>query len=299
MTQNRSCTLVVDGGVDLPEELVAQYGIQVVPLTVHFGDESYQSGVTITPAEFYRRLRERGEFPTTSQPSVGDYVEAYRCAGEAGLPILSLHLSSGLSGSYNAARTAASLLPHLDITLVDTMTLSGEMSLQVLVAAEMAEQGFSIPEICDMLRAVNERSRLYFTIEKLDYLRKGGRMGRVAAAVGSLLGIRPIVTVDKATGTYVAVAKARSFRRAVEELAHRIIADVGEGNEVSLIVLEGHCPDEVAHAVALLRSRLNVIWFQHLHVNPSLGAHVGPGALGVAHFPGPLPFVGCDVVAAD
>ncbi|MBP2018341.1 DegV family protein with EDD domain [Symbiobacterium terraclitae] len=299
MTHGRSCTLVVDGGADLPEDLVRQYHIQVVPLTVHFGAESYQSGVTITPAEFYQRLKARGEFPTTSQPSVGDYVAAYQRAAEHGLPILSLHLSSGLSGSYNAARAACSLLPHLDITQVDTMTLSGEMSLQVLVAAEMAERGLPVAEICDTLRAINARSHLYFTIDKLDYLRKGGRIGRVAGAVGGLLGIRPIVTVDKSTGTYIAVGKARSFRRAVEEVAQRIIDEVGEGNEVSLMVLEGYCPEQVAHVVALLRSRLNVIWFHHLHVNPSLGAHVGPDALGVAYFPGPLPYLARDVVAAD
>ncbi len=299
MTQNRSCTLVVDGGVDLPEDLIAQHGLHVVPLTVHFGDESYQSGVSMTPAAFYQRLRERGEFPTTSQPAVGDYVAAYRRAAEAGLPILSLHLSSGLSGSYNAASAARALVPELDITLLDTGTLSGEMALQVLVAAGMAGQGLPVAAICETLRAVNVRSHLYFTIDKLDYLRKGGRLGRVAGAVGSLLGIRPIVTVDKSTGTYIAAGKARSFRRAVEMIAHRIIDDVGEGGEVSVMVLEGHCPDQIAHLVSLLRSRLEVIWFQHLHVNPSLGAHVGPDAVGVAYFPGVLPFVGRDVVAAD
>ncbi len=299
MTNNRSCTLVVDGGVDLPEPLIAQYGLHIVPLTVHFGDESYQSGVTITPAAFYQRLRERGEFPTTSQPGVGDYVAAYRRAAEAGLPILSLHLSSGLSGSFNAASAARALVPELDITLVDTRTLTGEMALQVVVAAEMAEQGLPVAEIREMLRTVNERSHLYFTIDKLDYLRKGGRLGRVAGAVGSLLGIRPIVTVDKSTGTYIAAGKARSFRRAVEMVAHRIIEEVGEGGEVSVMVLEGYCPDQVAHLVSLLRSRLEVVWFHHVHANPSLGAHVGPDAIGVAYFPGELPFVGRAAAAAD
>jgi len=299
MNHQRSCTLVVDGGVDLPPALIAQYGLHIVPLTVHFGDESYQSGVTITPAAFYQRLRERGEFPTTSQPAVGDYVGAYVRAAEAGLPILSLHLSSGLSGSYNAASAARALVPELDITLVDTRTLTGEMALQVLVAAEMAEQGRPIAEICEVLRTVNERSHLYFTIDKLDYLRRGGRLGRVAGAVGNLLGIRPIVTVDKSTGTYVAAGKARSFRRAVETVAERIIEDVGEGGEVSLMILEGYCPDQVAHLVSLLRSRLDVIWFHHVHANPSLGAHVGPDAIGAAYFPGPLPFVGGDVAEAD
>lgn len=299
MGNSRSCTLVVDGGVDLPAELVNEYGIQVVPLMVHFGSEVFQSGVDITPGQFYQRLRERGEFPTTSQPSAGEYHAAYLKAAEAGLPILSIHLSSGLSGSFNAARAAREMLPHLDITQVDTMTLSGEMALQVLVAAEMARQGFPIDEIIATMSEVNRHSRLYFTIDKLDYLRKGGRIGRVAGAVGSLLGIRPVVTVDKATGTYTAVAKARSFRRAIDEIANRIIADAGEGNEISVMVLEAWCPDEVEHFISILQARMEVVWFYHLHANPSLGAHIGPDAMGVSYFPGALPFLGRQVAAAD
>lgn len=299
MANTRSCTLVVDGGVDLPAELVKEYGIQVVPLMVHFGSEVFQSGVDITPGQFYQRLKERGEFPTTSQPSAGEYHTAYLKAAEAGLPILSIHLSSGLSGSYNAARTAREMLPHLDITQVDTMTLSGEMAMQVLVAAEMAQQGLPLDQIVATMKEVNHYSHLYFTIDKLDYLRKGGRIGRVAGAVGSLLGIRPVVTVDKSNGTYTAVAKARSFRRAIEEIANRIIADVGEGREISVMVLEAWCPDEVEHFISILQSRLEVIWFHHLHANPSLGAHIGPDAMGVAYFPGVLPFLGRQVAAAD
>ena len=120
MTHDRSCTLVVDGGVDLPEDLIGQYGLHVVPLTVHFGDESYQSGVDMTPAAFYQRLRERGEFPPPPSPPWATTSRRTGGRPRQGLPILSLHLSSGLSGSYNAARAACALVPHLDITQVDT-----------------------------------------------------------------------------------------------------------------------------------------------------------------------------------
>lgn len=263
--------------------------MELVPLMVHFGNESFRSGIEMTPEEFYRRLRERGEFPTTSQPSAGEYHDAYLKAAEAGLPILSIHLSAGLSGSINSARTAREMLPQLDITQVDTKTLSGEMALQVLVAAEMARRGEPIPAIVAMLQSVYQRSHLFFTIDKLDYLRKGGRIGRVAGAVGSLLGIRPVITVDKATGTYIPVTKARSFRRAIEEIAERMIADVGEGNEVSLMVLEGDCKAEVEHLFTIVQSRLKVIWLHHVHANPSLGAHIGPDAMGIAYYPGALP----------
>lgn len=299
MTNRPSCVLVVDGGVDLPSGMATEYGIQLVPLTVHFGNEVYRSGIDISPKDFYRRLRERGEFPTTSQPSAGEYHAAYLKAAEAGLPIISIHVSSGLSGSYNSARTAREMLPHLDITLVDTKTLSGEMALQVIVAAEMARLGKPVSEIVATLQHLYKESSLYFTIDKLDYLRKGGRIGRVSGAVGSLLGIRPIVTVDKSNGTYIPVSKARSFRRAIEEIAEKIIAHVGEGKEISLMVMEGDCPAEIERLVQILRSRLRLVWYQHLHANPSLGAHTGPDAMGVAYYPGALPTLSLEQIGAD
>lgn len=292
-----SCVLVVDGGVDLPAGLAEAHGIYVVPLLVHFGDQTYRSSIDITARQFFRRLRERGEFPTTSQPSAGEYLEAYRRAAESGLPILSIHISSGLSGSFRSARTAREMLPELDITQVDSGTLSGEMGLQVLVAADLAENGVPVPEIVASLRDLYQKSRLYFTIDKLDYLRRGGRIGRVAGAVGGLLGIRPIVTVDKATGTYVPVGKARSFRKAIDEMAEQVIRDVGEGGQVSLALLEGDCPAEAERLIARLEGRLDVVWLRRIHVNPSLGSHTGPDALGVAYYPGVLPILSLSQVA--
>ncbi|MFZ5817047.1 MAG: DegV family protein [Bacillota bacterium] len=296
MEQRPSCTLVIDGGVDLPAGLAAEPGVHIVPLMVHFGNETFRSGVDITAEQFYRRLRERGEFPTTSQPSAGEYKAAYERAAEAGLPILSIHVSSGLSGSFNSARTAREMLPHLDITLVDTRTLSGEMSMQVMVALDQARRGVPVPEIKAALEKLYQDSHLYFTIDKLDYLRKGGRIGRVAGAVGSLLGIRPIVTVDKSNGTYIPAGKARSFRRAIDEIAEKIIADVGEGKDVSVMIMQGDVPEEVARLKAVLEGRLKVVWFQQLHANPSLGAHIGPDALGVAYYPGALPLLSLEPV---
>lgn len=299
MHNRPSCTLVVDGGVDLPPGVAEEYGIQVVPLMVHFGTETYRSGIDMTAEQFYRRLREGGEFPTTSQPSAGEYHAAYLKAAEAGRPILSIHVSTGLSGSFNSARTAREMLPNLDITMVDTKTLSGEMAMQVLVAAEMARQGKPIAQIVELLQGLYENSQLYFTIDKLDYLRKGGRIGRVAGAVAGLLGIRPVVKVDKANGTYVAASKARSFRRAIDEIVERIVADVGEGREVSLMIMEGDCRAEVERFLTNLRSRVKLVWLKQLHANPSLGAHIGPDAMGVAYYPGPLPILSLELAAAD
>jgi len=289
MSNRPSCVLVVDGGVDLPAGFAQEHGIFTIPLMVNFGSDTYRSGVDMTAKEFYHRLRERGEFPTTSQPSAGEYKAIYEQAAEVGLPILSIHVSSGLSGSINSARTAREMLPHLDITIVDTKTLSGEMAMQVMVAASMAREGRPIDEIITKLKTIYTDSELFFTIDKLDYLRKGGRIGRVAGAVGSLLGIRPVVTVDKANGTYMPAGKARSFRRAIDEIAEKLIADVGEGNDVSVMIMQGDVPAEVERLAGILKSRLNVVWLEVLHANPSLGAHIGPDALGIAYYPGALP----------
>ncbi len=298
MSSRPSCVLVVDGGVDLPAGFAREYGIFLIPLMVNFGSDSYRSGVDMTAKEFYERLRERGEFPTTSQPSAGDYKAIYEEAAGTGLPILSIHVSSGLSGSISSARTAREMLPDLDITLVDTKTLSGEMAMQVMVAASMAREGRPVDEIVASLTSLHTDSNLFFTIDKLDYLRKGGRIGRVAGAVGSLLGIRPVVTVDKENGTYIPAGKARSFRRALDEIAEKIIADVGEGKDVSIMFLQGDVPAEVERLSAMLKSRLNVVWMEVMYVNPSLGAHIGPDAMGIAYYPGALPILSLEPVGA-
>ncbi|HEY8346977.1 MAG TPA: DegV family protein [Symbiobacteriaceae bacterium] len=289
MSEQVSAIVVADGGVDLPEGYAEQTGLRVVPLVVHMGSRSLQSGVDITPAEFFALLRNAAELPTTSQPSVGDYVELFREAGQAGLPILSYHLSRGLSGSIRSAEMAKQMLPDLDIRLIDTGTVSVAMSMQVMVAAEMARRGADPDDIIAETRRIGEMADLFFTVDKLDYLRKGGRIGRVAAYVGNLLGIRPIVTVDKSTGTYVAAGRGRSFRQAIQRMAEMVVERIGEGNEVSLLVVRGDCPEEADRLLEMLRNRLVVRLADVVWVNPSLGVHVGPDALGVACYPGVLP----------
>lgn len=284
-----SLTVITDGGVDLPEWAPAALNIKVVPLKVRFGEQELSSGVDITPGEFYRRLRQGGEFPQTSQPSVGDFLAAYQEAAELGLPILSIHLSGAMSGSIRSAQTAADLLPGVAIRVVDTGTLSGAMAMQVMVAADMALQGFSVEEILAQMQEVGRKSDTLFTIDKLDYLRRGGRIGKVAGYVGSLLGIRPIITVEKPGGVYTATGRARSYQGAVAQIVETMVDRLGEGAEVSVIIMQGDAQAEVDWMINALHQRLNPLWIEVVHANPSLGAHVGPDALGVAYYPGMLP----------
>ncbi|HEY3368139.1 MAG TPA: DegV family protein [Symbiobacteriaceae bacterium] len=291
MITKPSAVILADGGIDLPEEYAERYGIQVLPLMIHFGSETLRSGIDITAPEFYRRLRESAmdALPTTSQPSAGEYVEFYRKAAEAGLPILSYHLSAALSGSISSARTARDMLPGLDIRIVDTGTLSGAMGMQVLVAAEMAARGVPPQEIIAKTQAIGQAADTLYTCDTLEYLRKGGRIGRVAGYVGNLLGVRPIITVDKATGTYVTAGRTRSFRLAAGAMIEKVAETVKDGEALSCVILHGDCLGEAERMADNLRKRFNCVLLEITRVNPSLGVHVGPDTLGLAYFPGLLP----------
>ena len=291
MSHARSAIIVADGGIDLPEGYAERFGILMVPLMLRFGDQEYKSGVDITPAEFYSRLRNGGgkEWPSTSQPPVGDFLAVYREAAASGLPILSFHISAGLSGSYGSARLAKEMLPTADIRLVDTGTLSGAMALQVLVAANMARDGADPDAIIAETKRIGAVSEIFYTIDTLEYLRRGGRIGRVAGFVGSLLGIRPIITVDKSLGTYVGAGRGRSFRQAANSIVESIVDRVGEGNEITCLILHGDVVADAERMIANLRSKLKVHWVEAIRANPSLGAHVGPDTLGIAYYPGKLP----------
>ncbi len=284
-----SAVVIVDGGVDLPKGFADQLGLRLIPLVVRFGDQEYTSGVDITPDEFFLRLRETGESPQTSQPSTGDYLKAYQEAAEAGLPIISMHLSGGLSGSIRSATAAKELLPDLDIRIVDTGTLSGAMAMQVLMVADAINNGVSPDEAIERAKAVHEKADMFFTIDKLDYLRRGGRIGKVAGFMGALLGVRPIITVEKPAGIYTPVGRARSWKGAVSQVVDMVVERIGESGEASIMIMHGDCPNEVAWMAEEFRGRLKCHWVETLRANPSLGAHVGPDAIAVAFYPGALP----------
>ena len=289
MHMQRSAVIVADGGIDLPEGYADHYQIRMIPLMLSFGSEELRSGIDISAADFYQRLRVDPQHPTTSQPSAGDYVELYKEAAKAGLPILSFHLSAGLSGSIRSAQLAREMLPELSITVVDTGTLSGAMGLQVLVAADMASRGEPVEAIVAEVKRIGQESEMFFTLETIDYLRKGGRIGRVAGAVAGLLGIRPVITVDKSTGTYAPTGRVRSFKAGQAMVVDQIAAQAGEGAEISCIIMHGDCMPDVERFIERLKARLNVKWIHIVRANPALGVHVGPDTVGIAYYKGVLP----------
>ncbi len=272
--------IVSDSAVDLPEEMFAQFGIERMPLLITFGTEALRSGVDIQAEEFYRRLvASKDNLPTTSQPSVGEFVDLYRRVGQTDKDIISVHVSSGLSGTLNSATQAAKQCPELNITLIDTKTLSAAEGFQVVAVAQAIRRGYSVDQIVKRAQEVGDQTEIFFTLDTLYYLQKGGRIGRVQAMAGALLNLKPVITVDKGPGTYITVAKGRSISKSIALIADQVHEKM-QDRPAWVHVLHTNSPDQAQTLHELIQSRMPNARFTRGQIVPVLGVHTGPGCVG-------------------
>ncbi|MPY65798.1 DegV family protein [Deinococcus sp. SDU3-2] len=283
MTQNPKFAVVTDGGLDAFAGL--HNAVPVAPFSLNFGDRSYRMG-EITREWLFQELQTNPAHPTSSQPTPQDWASAYRAAGAGGLPVLALTISAGLSGSRNAAEQALALMPEVPVTIHDTRTLSAAQAFQVHAAVTAAERGESLETALNWVRRTHEETELYFTIETLEYLRRGGRIGRVQATLGGLLNLKPVITVDKEAAIYTNVGRARSYKGAIEAVAAQVTARHGEGTPLRLGLLYGSVREDADALLEAIARRHPVVWSGFAGVNPVLNVHTGPRALGVAAAPG-------------
>ncbi len=277
--------IVSDGGMDLAPEQRAGLEIHQIPLIFTLDGKSYRSGVDIQPDEFYQLLSSTDSFPTTSQPSAGDFAELYRELAARDPDILSIHISSGLSGTLNAARTAASMVPEANISLIDTLTLSGAQGWQVYAAARAVKAGWPKDRILALVDKVRAATNTLFTLATLKYLIHGGRISHIKGLAASVLNIKPIIGVDKQTGKYVQRSQARALNRAIAQLADLVAQEVAPATSMRAQVLHGHN----AEGAAVLRERMDQLfkcnWLPTGPIAPVLGAHTGPGLVGLVYGP--------------
>jgi DegV family protein with EDD domain len=284
--------IVTDAACDIPPAWFEQYGIQVAPLKILFGDEIFRSGIDITHAEFYDRLAHGGVHPTTTQPTANDFVEIYTRLLEQKVPVLSIHISEGLSGTANVARMAAKQMPPGAVTVWGTGTLSSAQGLQVITAARAAQKGYRIDAILPLLKATHEQADLFFTVGDLTYLHRGGRIGSVRYQIGQVLHIKPIITVSKegeTAGTYISKGRARSMSKAIDQFVSYIAEAVGEGNKLRAISLYGDDPTLAEQLNAELAQHFDCVTLEKVPTAPVLGVHTGPDALGVSFIGGDWP----------
>ena len=272
--------IVSDSAVDLPEEMFTQFGIERMPLLITFGTEALRSGVDIQAEEFYRRLvASKDNLPTTSQPSVGEFVELYRRVGQTDKDIVSVHVSSGLSGTLNSATQAAKQCPEFNITLIDTKTLSAAEGFQVVAVAQAIRRGYTVEQIVKRAQEVGDQTEIFFTLDTLYYLQKGGRIGRVQAMAGALLNLKPVITVDKGPGTYITVAKGRSISKSIALIADQVYEKM-QDRPAWVHVLHTNSPDQAQALHDLILTRMPKAQLTRGQIVPVLGVHTGPGCVG-------------------
>lgn len=274
--------IVADSTSDIPAEVRERLGITMVPLKVLFGEDTYLDSITIGPEQFYEKLKASSTLPTTSQPSPLEFSEVYERLLDADpeAPIISIHLAAILSGTHQSAVIAESMLERkADLTIVDSKSASYGIGLQVVKAAEMAQAGASKEQILEELGRLQKDMQLYFLVDSLEYLHKGGRIGRASALIGSILNIKPILSLDKDGGVY-SVDKVRGSKKAMTRIADMLKSTFGD-EPVGMILAWTDSREPADELGNRLKSELNVKEVGYTTVGAVIGVHTGPGTSAV------------------
>ncbi|HLM05387.1 MAG TPA: DegV family protein [Blastococcus sp.] len=276
--------VITDSTAYLPPDLVEGYGIHVVPLYVVLAGRSGREGIDIGPEDVARALTTRGQTVSTSRPTTGDFVAAYRGALADGADrIVSIHLSAELSSTSDAARLAAAQVGEHIVTVVDSRSAAMGAGFAVLAAARSAAAGADAEDVAEAAREIAAETRTYFVVDTLEHLRRGGRIGSAAAILGSALAVKPVLHVQD--GRVVPLEKVRTSARALNRLVQRAVEGAGDG-PVSVAVHHLAAEERAQRLAGELRERLPAL--RELHVSElgaAIGAHVGPGAVGIVVAP--------------
>jgi DegV family protein with EDD domain len=276
--------IVTDSGTDIglsPKEM-EDLNIHVVPLIVTLDGKSYREGLDIQPAEFYDLLDASENMPVTSQPSAGDFADVYRSLAAIDPDILSVHMTSGLSGTYHSAIAGAELVPEANVTHFDTKTLSAAAGWQVRAAAQALKAGWGIEQILDLLKRVGDASESMYTLKELKYLISGGRISHMKGLIASILNIKPMIGVEKINGTYIQLGQARTFKNAVQGLVDRIKTFHPPGTSLYVQVLHAFNPGGASALRELVDKTFDCTWLPMGPMSLVLGAHTGRTMVGVA-----------------
>lgn len=275
--------ILTDSASDIDASVRQSLGIVAVPLKVMFGSETYQDGVTISSTAFFEKLKQSSVLPTTSQPSPLEFAEAYKAIYEQygkEVQIIAIMLSAALSGTYQSAMIAKSMLEEsIDITVIDSRKASYVHGMICVDAAKAAQEGKSKQQILDMIDRYLDEVQVYFIVDTLEFLQKGGRIGRAAAVIGSLLNIKPILTLDPA-GYVTAFDKVRGTKKAINRVLESF-QEHSQGKPVKVGVLHSAVPDQAAEILERIKQEFQVADSHLEEVGPVIGTHTGPGLIGI------------------
>jgi len=276
--------IVTDCAADMSAEELEQLDVTQAPLFIQF-PEGEVNAIEISADDFYNRLEAmRPAIPTTAQPSGGIFAELYRKLAAKEKEIFSIHISSGLSGTINSARDGGEQVKQeVDVKYWDTLTLSGGERFQVMAAALGVRANWALHAIQDRLAKIREKTEVIYTLDTLEYLARGGRIGRVKAMAGALLNLKPVIRVDT-DGKYSTVSTGRTLGKSINAIAEYLFNKYAH-TPVWVTVLHGRFAEKADVLAAELRSRLNIAKLEVTRISPVLGVHTGPGIVGAAVVP--------------
>jgi DegV family protein with EDD domain len=277
--------IITDCAANLPSEDVARHDISIAPLFIQFPEGEVNSADLETDQFFDKLEAMIPEVPTTAQPSPAIFAELFQGAAAHGEKVLSINISSGLSGTFDSAVQGARQVSDLDVTVIDSQTLAGGLRFQVLAAAMAAKAGWAVDAIQERLAKIRAATEVIYTLDTLEYLARGGRIGRVQALAGSLLKVKPIIHVDKADGKYTTVARGRTLQKALDQIVEYLNQIYGSETPMWMTIQHGRLPQRAKELAQRMKDRLNIVREEALRVSPVLGVHTGPGIVGMAIVP--------------
>lgn len=275
--------IITDTTCDLPPAWFETYQITTIPMNIQFGLDSFQEGITIDADTFYRRIEDEQALPTTSQPSVGQFMELYQKLAADGSEILSIHLTSNLSGTWQSASLAAQKLAgDVKITVFDSLTGSPSLGFMVREAAQLAQAGWPVEKIVTLLEKRREQVKVYIMLKDLRYARMSGRVGRLRETIASLLDIKPIVGVEN--GNLIPIDRVRSQRNGFKRMLMMAEAEHGQ-RPVHVGMVHAQAPAEAETLLEEVKAHLTCRDTFVTDIALSLAVHFGPGTVGFATYP--------------
>jgi DegV family protein with EDD domain len=274
--------VVTDSCAYIPPELVDRYGIHIVPVYFTMGEQSWRDGVDIEPPAFYELLRTSRDFPKTSQPNVADFHDLFLGLVGKVDAVVTIHVSGKLSGTVASATAAAAELPELPIEIIDSQNVSMGQGYPVLAAARAADAGGDLAAVAAAARFFIGKTHIYFVLGTLEYLHRGGRIGNVSWLLGSILDLKPVL--EFRDGLIEAAARVRTRRKALQKVYELVGERVSPGDRIHMSIINVAAPDEAAEFGAELIARFQPVEVMEVECSPAIGAHAGPGTVGVAFY---------------
>ncbi|MBA1163024.1 DegV family protein [Bacillus licheniformis] len=274
--------VVTDSTAYIPKDLRDRYNIHMIPLNVIFGETSYREEIDMSWKDYYKEVKAHENLPTTSQPAYGELISLYEKLGETYDAVISIHLSSGISGTFNSAVSASGMLEGIKVYPFDSEISCMAQGFYAIEAAEMAEKGAALEEIIRHLDHMKTSMRAYFMVDDLSHLQRGGRLSGAQAFVGSLLKVKPILHFENKL--IVPYEKIRTRKKAMNRLFELFGEDAEKGKPLRAVVIHANREEEADQIIEELSKQYAHVEFYKSYFGPVIGTHLGEGAMGIAWY---------------